>query len=120
MKVSHRPAELFAAFDDPDLIAHAGLVPTIRLAERCGLATLVAEKVHLTGAKNGAGTAADAKAMSIVGGMVAGADSIDDLDVLRHGGLPRLFGGVRVPSPRAAWTIVVGGGCEAGGYGQRR
>jgi hypothetical protein len=40
----------------------------------------VAEKVRLTGAANGAGTAADAKAMSIVGGMVAGADSIDDLD----------------------------------------
>jgi hypothetical protein len=54
--------------------------------------------VKLTGARNGAGTAADAKTMSIVGGMVAGADSIDDLDVLRHGGLPRLFGGVRAPS----------------------
>ncbi|MBN0049222.1 IS1380 family transposase [Streptomyces actuosus] len=98
MKVSHRPAELFAAFDDPDLIAHAGLVPTIRLAERCGLAALVAAKVKLTGAKNGAGTAAETKTMSIVGGMVAGADSIDDLDVLRHGGLPRLLGGVRAPS----------------------
>lgn len=98
MKVSHKPAELFAAFDDPDLIAHAGLVPTVRLAERCDLPRLVAEKVKITSAKNGAGTAADAKALSIVGGMVAGADSIDDLDVLRHGGLPRLFGGVRAPS----------------------
>ena len=67
-EVSHRPAGLFAAFDDPDLIAHAGLVPVIRLAERCGLPALVAEKVRLTGARNGAGTAADAKALSIVGG----------------------------------------------------
>ena len=50
--------ELFAAFDDPDLIAHAGLVPTIRLAERCGLPALVAAKVKLAGAQNGAGTAA--------------------------------------------------------------
>ncbi|MGW7605524.1 ATP-dependent DNA helicase [Streptomyces antimycoticus] len=50
MKVSHSPATLFAAFDDTDLIAHAGLVPTIRLAERCGLPRLVAEKVKLTGA----------------------------------------------------------------------
>ncbi|MEU5539258.1 IS1380 family transposase, partial [Streptomyces sp. NPDC020362] len=47
---------------------------------------------------NGAGTAADVKALSIVGGMAAGADSIDDLDVLRHGGLSRLPGGVRAPS----------------------
>ncbi|PWI04539.1 IS1380 family transposase, partial [Streptomyces sp. NWU339] len=98
MRVSHSPATLFAAFDAPDLIAHAGLVPTIRLAERCGLPALVAEKVKLTGAANGAGTAADAKALSIVGGMIAGADSIEDLDVLRHGGLSRLFGGVRAPS----------------------
>ncbi|WP_189327914.1 IS1380 family transposase, partial [Streptomyces flaveus] len=72
--------------------------PTIRLAERCGLPALVTRKVKLTGAKNGAGTAAAAKALSIVGGMAAGADSIDDLDMLRHGGLSRLFGGVRAPS----------------------
>ncbi|MFI6360647.1 hypothetical protein ACIBJF_50990 [Streptomyces sp. NPDC050743] len=45
MKVSHSPATLFAALDDPDLIAYAGLVPTIRLAERCGLPRLVAEKL---------------------------------------------------------------------------
>jgi hypothetical protein len=32
----------------------------MRLAERCGLARLVAEKVKLTGAGNGAGAAADA------------------------------------------------------------
>ncbi|MET8647175.1 hypothetical protein ABZV71_39175, partial [Streptomyces sp. NPDC004675] len=53
MQVSHRPAELFVAFDAPDPIAHAGLVPTIRLAERCGLSALVAEKVKLAGAGNG-------------------------------------------------------------------
>ncbi|WP_351235343.1 hypothetical protein [Streptomyces sp. NPDC002133] len=32
-------------------------MPTIRLAARCGLPALVAEKVKLTGARNGAGTA---------------------------------------------------------------
>ncbi|GAA0957691.1 hypothetical protein GCM10009576_086050 [Streptomyces rhizosphaericus] len=58
----------------------------------------MAEKVKLTGAKNGAGTTPDEMALSIIGGMVAGADSIDDLDVLRHGGLPRLLGGMRAPS----------------------
>ncbi|MEU9190047.1 hypothetical protein AB0D14_37045 [Streptomyces sp. NPDC048484] len=98
VKLFHSPARVFAAFDEPNLIAHAGLVPAVRLAERCGLPALVAEKVKLSGAKNGAGTAADAKVMSVVGGMVAGADSIDDLDVLRHGGLPKLFSGVRAPS----------------------
>ncbi len=38
------------------------------------------------------------KAASVVGGMLAGADSIDDLDLLRHGGMDRLFAGVRAPS----------------------
>jgi hypothetical protein len=30
--------------------------------------------------------------------MIAGADSIDDMGLLRHGALPGLFGGVRAPS----------------------
>ncbi|MFE4802056.1 IS1380 family transposase [Streptomyces sp. NPDC056708] len=98
MQVSHTPAAVSAVFDDPNLIAYAGLLPVMRLAERCGLSRLVAEKVKLTGAKNGAGAAADAKVTSIVGGMAAGADSIDDLHVLRHGAMPAVFAGVRAPS----------------------
>ncbi|MEU0657291.1 hypothetical protein ABZ485_34425 [Streptomyces albogriseolus] len=39
--------------------------------------------------------AADAKVASIVAGMAAGPDSIDDLDVLRHGAMLALFGGIR-------------------------
>ena len=38
------------------------------------------------------------KVPALVAGMVAGADSIDDMDVLRHGGMDRLFTGVRAPS----------------------
>jgi hypothetical protein len=38
------------------------------------------------------------KAAGVVAGMLAGADSIDDLDVLRHGGMNRVFTGVRAPS----------------------
>ena len=34
----------------------------------------------------------------LVAGMIAGADSIDDLSLLRHGAMPALFGGVRAPS----------------------
>lgn len=41
---------------------------------------------------------AGAKAAGVVAGMLAGADSIDDLDVLRHGGMSRVFTGVRTPS----------------------
>ncbi|MGP4089371.1 transposase [Streptomyces sp. KR55] len=98
MQSSHAAAAVSVAFDDTNLVGRAGLVPVMRLAERCGLARLTAPKVKLTGAKNSAGASADAKVMSIVAGMAAGADSIDDLDVLRHGAMPTLFGGVRAPS----------------------
>jgi hypothetical protein len=82
-------------FDDPDLVSQAGLVPVMRLAERAGLADLADERLTLGGTK---GSNTGAKVTSIVAGMAAGADSINDLDVLRHGGLPALFGGIRAPS----------------------
>ena len=44
------------------------------------------------------GHAAGLKVSALVAGMVAGADSIADMAVLRHGGMGRLFTGVRAPS----------------------
>jgi hypothetical protein len=44
------------------------------------------------------GCNASGKVATIVAGMLTGADSIDDLDVVRHGGMPTLFGGVYAPS----------------------
>ena len=46
----------------------------------------------------GAGFAAGLKVSALVAGMVAGADSIADMQVLRHGATSRLFTGVRAPS----------------------
>ena len=40
----------------------------------------------------------DLKAGCLVAGMAAGAGSIDDMDLLRHGAMPDLFGGIRAPS----------------------
>ena len=37
MQRSHTPAAISAAFDDPNLIASAGLVPLVALAEADGL-----------------------------------------------------------------------------------
>ncbi len=92
MRVCH---ESTAVFDDPNLVSCAGLVPVLRLAGRAGLHDLLAEHLTLTGS----GTAnAPLKLPSLVAGMVVGADSIDDMDVLRHGAMDRLFTGVRAPS----------------------
>jgi hypothetical protein len=44
------------------------------------------------------GCAAASKVSALVAGMVAGADPIDDMDLLRHGEMGRLFAGVRAPS----------------------
>src|SRR6478672_3282989 len=38
------------------------------------------------------------KSVGIGAGILAGTDSLDDLDVLRHGATNRLFAGVRAPS----------------------
>ena len=78
-------------FDEPNLVSAAGLVPTLRLAESAGFYDLL-EAVTVPSPN------AAAKAACVVGGMLAGADSIDDLDLLRHGTMSRVFAGVRVPS----------------------
>jgi hypothetical protein len=82
-------------FDDPNLVSCAGLTTALALAARCGLAMLVADRLHIA-AKGGANAAA--KIMTLIAGMVAGADCIDDMDLLRHGGMCRLFTDVRAPS----------------------
>lgn len=76
----------------------AGLAPIMALAQNAGLAELAQDKVtvYRTGADKGANPGA--KISSLVAGMVAGADSIDDMDLLRHGGMGSLFDSVYAPS----------------------
>jgi hypothetical protein len=95
VRLLHALAKTIASFDDPHLVSHAGLVPVMALAERAGLPDLVAEHVRPGG---GCGVNAHLKVPALVAGMAAGADSIDDMDVLRHGAMPALFGGIRAPS----------------------
>ena len=89
MKASHKVQPVF---DDPNLVGCAGLVPALRLAESAGLHDLLGEHLGV------ASPNPVAKSAGVVAGMLAGADSIDDLGVLRHGGMANLFGGVRAPS----------------------
>jgi Transposase DDE domain group 1 len=98
MQLSHAAAAVDVAFDDPNLIADAGLVPVLAVAEQIGLAQLVEDCVKIQNADNSAGANSGAKVMSLVAGMVAGADSIEDIDRLRHAGNSLLFRGVRAPS----------------------
>ncbi len=86
-------------FDDENLVWCTGLVPVMALAEQTGLSELVGDRVAIkttrvaSAAVNPAG-----KLTSIIAGMAAGADSIDDLEVIRAGGMPRLFDQVYAPA----------------------
>ena len=95
MRLLHSLARTHASFDDPNLVSRAGLVPVMALAQRAGLTELVAEQVRPGGP---CGVNAQLKVPCLVAGMIGGADSIDDMDLLRHGAMDALFGGIRAPS----------------------
>jgi Transposase DDE domain group 1 len=95
VRLLHSLARTHASFDDPHLVSRAGLVPVAALAQRAGLAELVTEQVRPGGP---CGVNAPVKIVCLVAGMIAGADSIDDMDLLRHGAMGELFGGIRAPS----------------------
>jgi hypothetical protein len=91
----HDLAKIHASFDDPNLVSRAGLVPVMALAQRAGLTTLAGEQVAIA---DRCGVNPHLKVGCLVAGMAAGADSIDDMDLLRHGAMSALFGGIRAPS----------------------
>ena len=95
MKLSHTLGSMSVAFDDPNPVSSAGLVPTLALAEGAGLWTLA--QGHLT-VPTDKGANAGFKVASLVAGMVAGADSIDGMAMLRHGGMGRVFARPYAPS----------------------
>ncbi len=89
MRLLHELARIHASFDDPNLVSRAGLVAVMALADLAG------ENVRIA---RPCGVNAHLKVSCLVAGMVAGADSIDDMGLLRHGAMPALFGGIRAPS----------------------
>jgi hypothetical protein len=95
VRLLHGLARTQASFDDPNLVSRAGLVPVMALAQRAGLGGLVAAHVRPGGP---CGVNPQLKIPCLVAGMMAGADSIEDMGLLRHGALPGLFGGIRAPS----------------------
>lgn len=99
MKLPDSWSRATPVFDDEHLVSCVGLVPVMGLAQQTGLAELIAEKVALRSTKvKSAGVNPAGKLTAIIAGMAAGADSIDDLQVVRSGGMKRLFGGVYAPA----------------------
>jgi hypothetical protein len=95
MQLSHTRAAVSVSFDEPNLVSVSGLVPLMRLAESAGLRELADEWLSVPTDK---GANAGLKVSSLAAGMLAGADSIEDMALLRHGGTGRLFANAYAPS----------------------
>jgi hypothetical protein len=95
MQLCHTFSRSSVRFDEPTLVSSAGLVPLVALGDRAGLRRLADAQLTVPGDR---GAHPGAKVSALVAGMAAGADSIEDMNVLRHGGMGRLFAGLYAPS----------------------
>jgi hypothetical protein len=92
------PDQVAVVFDEERLVSDAGLLLTASLAGRLGIERLVNDTVLLGAGVPGAAMPGR-KVMTLVHGMLAGADSIDDMDVMRAGSTGLVLGhGVMAPS----------------------
>lgn len=87
---SVRPDSVSVEFDDGRLIANAGLVLVATLSRRLGIEQMVDKMVNL-GGRAGA-SRPGRKVLTLIHAIAAGADSIDDADVLRAGATEALLG----------------------------
>src|SRR4051794_30402238 len=99
MQACHDLSTVSVTFDEPNLVPAAGLLPAAVLAQRVGLAELVDQRLtlHSHAANSGA------KALTVVGSVLAGGDCIDDTAVLRSGAAAEVFDGTRAPSTVGSW-----------------
>ena len=95
MRLLHSAARTRAVFDDPNLLVARRPGPAGR-PRRARRAAGPAGRARPPGGACGAN--AVMKVACLVAGMAAGADSIDDMDLLRRRRDGDVFGGVRAPS----------------------
>lgn len=87
--VSHNIDRVKVVFDDPNLVANAGLVTVATLAARLGLERLIDQTVRLVGRVGGANPGS--KVLTLVHMLVAGGSHIDHADMLRSGDTRRVL-----------------------------
>ena len=87
------------SFTEKNLVPNAGLLPAAALAQRIGLGELVDQRLVL--AAHGANSGA--KALTVIGSMLAKGDSIDDTAIVRAGAAGTLFDATRAPSTIGSW-----------------
>ena len=90
-------------FDEPNLVANAGLLLVSTLVVRLGLERLINATVHLTGRVGGA--LPGRKVLTLVHAIVAGGSHIDHADMLRAGATGAVLGH-RVMAPSTVGTFL--------------
>ncbi len=101
---SHTLDRLGVEFDDPHLVANAGLLLPATLAQHLGLREVVEQHLDLGDAPGRANVGH--KAMSLIHSMLAGGDSIDDSNVLRRAGASQMVLGHGVLAPSTLGTFL--------------
>jgi hypothetical protein len=99
MRASHNLSSVSVSCDEPNLVSGAGVLPAAVLAQKVGLAGLVQRRVRL--ARHGAN--AGTKALTVVGSMLLGGDSVADTALLQAGATNQLFDQLRAPSTIGSW-----------------
>ena len=90
-------------FDEPNLVANAGLLLVATLTGRLGLEALIDSTVRLIGRVGGARPGR--KVLTMVHTMIAGASHIDHADMLRSGSTAAVLGH-RVMAPSTLGTFL--------------
>jgi Transposase DDE domain group 1 len=102
-RVSRGLDRVEVVFDDPNLVANAGLILVSTLAVRLELEALVNATVRLVGKVGGA--LPGRKVLTLVHAIVAGGSHIDHADVLRSGGTQAVLAH-RVMAPSTLGTFL--------------
>jgi hypothetical protein len=102
MRSSHNLGRVETTFDDDSVVPNGGLQAPAALAQELGIAELVDKRVKLRADQAGRANCG-VKAMTVVGAMLTGGDSIDDCAVLRAGAAPKVFTDTRAPSTLGTW-----------------
>ena len=102
-RVSQTINRIDATFDDPNLVANAGLLAFATMSQRLGLEALIDATVRLVGRVGGARPGR--KVLTLVHAMIAGASHIDHADMLRAGSTARVLGH-RVMAPSTLGTFL--------------
>ena len=99
MRASHSLSGVSVSCDEPNLVSGAGLLPAAVLAQKIGLAGLVEQRVRL--ARHGAN--GGTKALTVIGSIATGRDSVADTALRQAGATSALFDQLRAPSTIGSW-----------------